>query len=127
MSILQKQKLRDPSKGYARDFVEVVTELAPDIKERGFKVISNAGGVNPVACVFRGNIMRTNKFAILHMRRHIDGFRISTGAKTHDKQADNHQHQPNQQQPHSRTVGKVAMPTHPTHKHVGDQGQQQQE
>ena len=50
MSILQKQKLRDPSKGYARDFVEVVTELAPDIKEKGFKVISNAGGVNPVAC-----------------------------------------------------------------------------
>ena len=50
MSILQKQKLRDPSTGYARDFVEVVTELAPDIKEKGFKVISNAGGVNPVAC-----------------------------------------------------------------------------
>ncbi|MEM0962668.1 MAG: acyclic terpene utilization AtuA family protein [Bacteroidota bacterium] len=50
MSILQKQKLRDPSKGYARDFVEVVTELAPDIQERGFTIISNAGGVNPVAC-----------------------------------------------------------------------------
>ena len=50
MSILQKQKLRDPSKGYARDFVEVVTELAPDIVEKGFKVISNAGGVNPIAC-----------------------------------------------------------------------------
>ena len=50
MSILQKQKLRDETKGYARDFVEVVTELAPDIREKGFKVISNAGGVNPVAC-----------------------------------------------------------------------------
>ncbi|MAQ92039.1 MAG: ATPase [Rhodothermaceae bacterium] len=50
MSILQKQKLRDPSKGYARDFVEVVTELAPDIVEKGFKIISNAGGVNPIAC-----------------------------------------------------------------------------
>jgi len=50
MSILQKQKLRDPGLGYARDFVEVVTELAPDIRERGFKIISNAGGVNPVAC-----------------------------------------------------------------------------
>ena len=50
MSILQKQKLRDPQMGYARDFVEVVTELAPDIRERGFKVISNAGGVNPEAC-----------------------------------------------------------------------------
>ena len=50
MSILQKQKLRDPAMGYARDFVEVVTELAPDVRERGFKIISNAGGVNPVAC-----------------------------------------------------------------------------
>ena len=50
MSILQKQKLRDPALGYARDFVEVVTELAPDVRERGFKIISNAGGVNPVAC-----------------------------------------------------------------------------
>ena len=50
MSILQKQKLRDPSMGYARDFVEVVTELAPDVVEKGFKIISNAGGVNPVAC-----------------------------------------------------------------------------
>ena len=50
MSIMQKQKLRDPSAGYARDFVEVVTELAPDVREKGFTVISNAGGVNPVAC-----------------------------------------------------------------------------
>lgn len=50
MSILQKQKLRDPALGYARDFVDVVTELAPDIREKGFKVISNAGGVNPIAC-----------------------------------------------------------------------------
>ena len=50
MSILQKQKLRDDTKGYARDFVEVVTELAPDIVEKRFKVISNAGGVNPTAC-----------------------------------------------------------------------------
>src|SRR5690606_20078730 len=50
MSILQKQKLRDPRFGYARDFVEVVTELLPDIRERGFKIVSNAGGVNPLAC-----------------------------------------------------------------------------
>lgn len=50
MSILQKQKLRNPDYGYARDFVEVVAELAPDIKEKGFAVISNAGGVNPVGC-----------------------------------------------------------------------------
>ncbi|MEO1479046.1 MAG: acyclic terpene utilization AtuA family protein, partial [Bacteroidota bacterium] len=50
MSIMQKQKLRRPEMGYARDFVEVVTELLPDIQAKGFKIISNAGGVNPTAC-----------------------------------------------------------------------------
>lgn len=50
MSILQKQKLRDPGQGYARDFVEVVAELLPDLQAKGFRVISNAGGVNPHAC-----------------------------------------------------------------------------
>jgi hypothetical protein len=50
MSILQKQKLRDPKLGYARDFVEVVTELLPDLRKKGFRIISNAGGVNPTAC-----------------------------------------------------------------------------
>ncbi|MEL7169201.1 MAG: acyclic terpene utilization AtuA family protein [Bacteroidota bacterium] len=50
MSIMQKQKLRRPEMGYARDFVEVVTELLPDIQGKGFKIISNAGGVNPTAC-----------------------------------------------------------------------------
>lgn len=50
MSILQKQKLKNPALGYARDFVEVVAELLPDIRERGFRIVSNAGGVNPQAC-----------------------------------------------------------------------------
>lgn len=50
MSIMQKQKLRNSNLGYARDFVGVVSELLPDIKEKGLKIISNAGGVNPLAC-----------------------------------------------------------------------------
>lgn len=50
MSILQKQKLRNPDYGYARDFVEVIREILPDIRKRGVKVISNAGGVNPKSC-----------------------------------------------------------------------------
>lgn len=50
MSIMQKQKMRNENYGYARDFVEVVNEVLPDIKEKGIKVISNAGGVNPEAC-----------------------------------------------------------------------------
>lgn len=50
MSIMQKQKVRNPNAGYARDFVDVVTTLLPDMKAKGFKIISNAGGVNPHAC-----------------------------------------------------------------------------
>ncbi|MEN9838952.1 MAG: hypothetical protein RL177_431 [Bacteroidota bacterium] len=51
MSILQKQKSRNPDHGYALDFVSVITELLPDIAAGKVKVMSNAGGVNPRACV----------------------------------------------------------------------------
>jgi hypothetical protein len=50
MSILQKQKERDPSAGYARDFVPLVAELAPELVAKGIRVVSNAGGVNPESC-----------------------------------------------------------------------------
>lgn len=50
MSIMQKQKMRNPDWGYARDFVNVVEQVLPEIKNDGIKVISNAGGVNPNAC-----------------------------------------------------------------------------
>ncbi|HLK50271.1 MAG TPA: acyclic terpene utilization AtuA family protein [Bryobacteraceae bacterium] len=50
MSILQKQKQADANLGYARDFPPLVARIAPKIRERGIKVIANAGGVNPAAC-----------------------------------------------------------------------------
>lgn len=50
MSILQKQKQADPKLGYARDFPPLIARIAPKIRERGIKVIANAGGVNPAAC-----------------------------------------------------------------------------
>ena len=50
MSILQKQKERDPSLGYARDFVGAMDSVLPAVIERGVKVVANAGGVNPPAC-----------------------------------------------------------------------------
>jgi len=50
MSILQKQKERDPSMGYARDFVGAMESVLPAVMERGVRVIANAGGVNPTAC-----------------------------------------------------------------------------
>ncbi|GLC27319.1 acyclic terpene utilization AtuA family protein [Roseisolibacter agri] len=50
MSILQKQKERDPDMGYARDFLGAIESVLPAIVERGVRVVANAGGVNPVAC-----------------------------------------------------------------------------
>jgi len=50
MSIMQKQRMRNPDWGYARDFVGVVESILPEIAKDGIKVISNAGGVNPLAC-----------------------------------------------------------------------------
>ena len=50
MSILQKQKSRDPTLGYATDFVPLMQRILPILVERRIKVTANAGGVNPRAC-----------------------------------------------------------------------------
>jgi hypothetical protein len=50
MSILQKQRARDASAGYARDFVQLMREILPDCVEKNIKVTANAGGVNVEGC-----------------------------------------------------------------------------
>jgi hypothetical protein len=50
MSILQKQKSRDPTLGYATDFIPAMERILPLLAERGIKVTANAGGVNPRGC-----------------------------------------------------------------------------
>lgn len=50
MSILQKQRARNPALGYATDFVNAMERLLPQLVERRIKVIANAGGVNPHGC-----------------------------------------------------------------------------
>jgi hypothetical protein len=50
MSIMQKQKSRDPRAGYARDFVPLMERILPDIVRKKIRVTSNAGGVNPRGC-----------------------------------------------------------------------------
>jgi len=50
MSIMQKQKSRDPALGYAKDFVPLMERILPILAERKIKVTANAGGVNPRAC-----------------------------------------------------------------------------
>ena len=50
MSILQKQRCRTPAAGYARDFVTQIEPVLEQILDRGIRIITNAGGVNPAAC-----------------------------------------------------------------------------
>src|SRR5678815_5650034 len=50
MSIMQKQRARDPQAGYAKDFVALMREILPDCVEKNIKVLSNAGGVNVTGC-----------------------------------------------------------------------------
>lgn len=50
MSIVQKQRQRDPNAGYAKDFVSLMREILPDCVEKDIKVLSNAGGVNVEGC-----------------------------------------------------------------------------
>ncbi|MES3015858.1 MAG: acyclic terpene utilization AtuA family protein [Pseudomonadota bacterium] len=50
MSLLIRAKAKDPTQGYAPDFVATMKPLMKQIKARGIQVIANAGGVNPSAC-----------------------------------------------------------------------------
>src|SRR5919199_2002719 len=50
MSIMQKQRARDPGAGFARDFVPLMGEILPACVERNIRVTANAGGVNPRGC-----------------------------------------------------------------------------
>ena len=50
MSIMQKQKARDPNAGYARDFVPLMKRILPTCVEKKIRVTANAGGVNVRGC-----------------------------------------------------------------------------
>ncbi len=54
MSILAMQKQRDPSTGYAGDFLKVLKRLTPILQAQpGLKIVTNAGGMTPSGCAAR--------------------------------------------------------------------------
>src|SRR5215471_18830353 len=51
MSILARQREKNPATGYAADFLDVLKSLIPALKAQPqLKIVTNAGGVNPQAC-----------------------------------------------------------------------------
>lgn len=64
MSILQRQKNKNPSTGYARDFIDLFKVIAKESYEKNIKIISNAGGVNIEEAVKQiKNIAEENKMS----------------------------------------------------------------
>ncbi|GAA4419089.1 DUF1446 domain-containing protein [Actinokineospora soli] len=47
MLILGRQRMKDPSAGYARTFLKQAAECLGDALDRGVKIVVNAGGLNP--------------------------------------------------------------------------------
>jgi len=50
LSIMMRQKLRNPELGYATDFIDFIRRVLPELVERKVRVLTNAGGLNPRAC-----------------------------------------------------------------------------
>jgi hypothetical protein len=53
MALLQRQKARNPQLGYVPDAIHYMKALMPLARERGTRLISNGGGVNPRAAAQR--------------------------------------------------------------------------
>ncbi len=47
MAILARQRLQDPSAGYARQFLDQLEDVLVDVADRRVKVVANAGGLAP--------------------------------------------------------------------------------
>lgn len=51
LSIMQRQKLKNPGAGYARDFISLMQEIGREAYEKDIRVLTNAGGMNITGAV----------------------------------------------------------------------------
>lgn len=51
LSIMERQKLKNPQAGFARDFINLMDEIAQESYEKNIRILSNAGGMNIAGCV----------------------------------------------------------------------------
>ncbi len=50
MSLLARLRAKDPAQGYVPDFISTMLPLLPEVKERGIRIVTNAGGLAPKRC-----------------------------------------------------------------------------
>jgi hypothetical protein len=70
MALLQRLHTKDPQSGYVPDVVDYMRALMPAARERGTKLVSNGGGVNPLAA--------GRKIAEVAREQGLAGLRIGT-------------------------------------------------
>jgi hypothetical protein len=68
LSIMMRQKLKNPSLGYATDFVGFIRRVLAEAQQRNVRILTNAGGLNPRAC-------RSRIFEVAH-ELGLSGIRI---------------------------------------------------
>ena len=51
LSIMQRQRMKDPAAGYARDFIGLMKEIGKEAYEKKIGIITNAGGMNITGAV----------------------------------------------------------------------------
>ena len=51
LSIMQRQKMKNPAAGYARDFISLMKEIGKEAYEKKIGIITNAGGMNITGAV----------------------------------------------------------------------------
>ena len=70
LSILQKDRLKDPDLGYARDIELMATNLFPLAYQNDIKIVTNSGGLNPESAAKR--------VAAILQKQGITGLKIAT-------------------------------------------------
>ena len=50
MLILARMRARRPDGGFGRTFVDQMADVLGDVLERGIRVVTNAGGLDPIRC-----------------------------------------------------------------------------
>ncbi len=72
LMILLKDRLKDANAGYARTFLRQLEEVAVACKERGIKIVVNAGGLNPAGLAEAARALY-RKLGIQAAIAHIEG------------------------------------------------------